>query len=133
MVALTGATDVVTDGRRRAEIANGDPLMSRVTAMGCAGSALVCAALAVEADAWLATIAALAGFGVAGEVAAASAKGPGSFAVAIIDALHSLDRADVARAHKGFVMKTVDLRLNAIVDPERAGGRDLADLARLCA
>ncbi len=27
----------------------------------------------------------------------------------------------------------IDLRLNAIVDPERAGGRDLADLARLCA
>src|SRR5580692_12297245 len=27
----------------------------------------------------------------------------------------------------------VDLRLNAIVDPERAGGRDLAALARLCA
>ena len=27
----------------------------------------------------------------------------------------------------------VDLRLNAIVDPERAGGHDLADLARLCA
>ena len=31
-----------------------------------------------------------------------------------------------------FVMP-VDLRLNAIVDPERAGGRDLAALARLCA
>jgi thiamine-phosphate pyrophosphorylase len=30
-------------------------------------------------------------------------------------------------------MMTVDLRLNAIVDPERAGGRDLADLARLTA
>ncbi len=28
---------------------------------------------------------------------------------------------------------TVDLRLNAIVDPERSGGRDLAELARLCA
>src|ERR1700688_4275582 len=27
----------------------------------------------------------------------------------------------------------VDLRLNAIVDPERAGGRTLAELARLCA
>jgi thiamine-phosphate pyrophosphorylase len=27
----------------------------------------------------------------------------------------------------------VDLRLNAIVDPERAGGRGLAELARLCA
>ncbi len=28
---------------------------------------------------------------------------------------------------------TVDLRLNAIVDPERAGGHDLAELARQCA
>jgi thiamine-phosphate pyrophosphorylase len=28
---------------------------------------------------------------------------------------------------------TVDLRLNAIVDPERAGGRDLVELAGLCA
>src|ERR1700688_597064 len=27
----------------------------------------------------------------------------------------------------------VDLRLNAIVDPERSGGHNLADLARLCA
>ena len=30
-------------------------------------------------------------------------------------------------------MPAVDVRLNAIVDPERAGGRDLAELARLCA
>jgi thiamine-phosphate pyrophosphorylase len=29
--------------------------------------------------------------------------------------------------------KPLDLRLNAIVDPERAGGRDLVELARLCA
>ncbi|MGB6535740.1 MAG: thiamine phosphate synthase [Xanthobacteraceae bacterium] len=30
-------------------------------------------------------------------------------------------------------MTNVDLRLNAIVDPERCGGHDLAELARLCA
>jgi thiamine-phosphate pyrophosphorylase len=29
--------------------------------------------------------------------------------------------------------KKIDLRLNAIVDPERSAGRDLAELARLCA
>ena len=29
--------------------------------------------------------------------------------------------------------RSIDLRLNAIVDPERSGGHDLADLARLCA
>jgi hydroxyethylthiazole kinase len=93
VVALTGGTDLVTDGTRHAAIHNGHPLMGLVTAMGCAGSALVAAALAVEADAWLAAIAALAALGVAGEVAGATAAGPGSFAAAIIDALHGLDRA----------------------------------------
>jgi hydroxyethylthiazole kinase len=93
VVALTGDVDIVSDGRRRIAIANGDPLMAAVTAMGCAGAAFVCAALAVEADAWLATLAALAAFGVAGEIAAQVAQGPGSFAVGMIDALHRLDRA----------------------------------------
>jgi hydroxyethylthiazole kinase len=93
IVAMTGRVDVVTDGARRVKIANGDPLMGQVTAMGCAGSALLCAALAVERDPWLASVAALAMFGVAGEVAGRDADGPGSFAVAIIDALHALDSA----------------------------------------
>jgi hydroxyethylthiazole kinase len=92
IVALTGDVDIVTDGERNTAVANGDPLMSLVTAMGCAGAALVAAALAVEADAWLATLAALAAFGVAGEIAAQGAQGPGSFAVAMIDALHGIDR-----------------------------------------
>jgi hydroxyethylthiazole kinase len=93
VVALTGVTDIVADGARRAVIRNGHPLMGLVTAMGCAGSALLGAALAVEPDPWLAAIAALAALGVAGEIAGARATGPGSFAVAIIDALHRLDRA----------------------------------------
>jgi len=93
VVALTGGIDVVADGTRRAVIRNGHPLMGLVTAMGCAGSALLGAALAVEVDAWHAAIAAVAVLGVAGEIAGASAAGPGSFAVAIIDALHGLDRA----------------------------------------
>src|SRR5579884_3025802 len=54
VVALTGGTDLVTDGARRAAVANGHSLLGLVTAMGCASSALVCAALAVESDAWLA-------------------------------------------------------------------------------
>ena len=65
--------------------------------MGCAGSALVCAALAVESDAWLAASAALTALGIAGEVAALEARGPGSFAIAIIDALYDLDAATLRR------------------------------------
>ncbi|MGH6672035.1 MAG: hydroxyethylthiazole kinase [Xanthobacteraceae bacterium] len=93
VVALTGATDIVTDGPRRAAIRNGHRLMALVTAMGCAASALVGAALAVETDAWLAAIAAIAVLGIAGEVAGTVARGPGSFASAIIDVIHTLDRA----------------------------------------
>ena len=93
VLGLTGATDLVTDGGRHARIENGHPLMGRVTAMGCAASALVAASLAVEPDAWLATAAGLIALGVAGEVAAGRARGPGTLAVEIVDALHNLDRA----------------------------------------
>jgi hydroxyethylthiazole kinase len=98
VIAVTGEADLVTDGGRSATVSNGDPLMSVVTAMGCAGSALVAAALAVEPDPWLATNAALIALGVAGEVAAKSAPAPGRFASWIIDALYTLDRATL-RAH----------------------------------
>ena len=90
-IGLSGETDWVADGERFATIANGHALMAKVTAMGCAGSALVAACLAIEPDAWRATAAALIIIGVAGEVAAARAAGPGSFAVAIVDALYNLD------------------------------------------
>jgi hydroxyethylthiazole kinase len=92
VIGLTGERDFVSDGSRLATIANGHPLMAKVTAMGCAGSAVVAACLAVESDAWVATAAALTLFGVAGEVAAERARGPGSFAVEIVDALHELNR-----------------------------------------
>jgi hydroxyethylthiazole kinase len=91
VVGLTGPVDLVTDGARLAAIANGDPLMARITAMGCAASALVAAALAVADDAWTATAAALLWIGVAGDVAGRTAAGPGSLAVGLIDALHGLD------------------------------------------
>ena len=102
VVALSGKSDLVTDGARIAAIANGHPLMAKVTAMGCAGSAMVTACLAVEPDAFRAAAAALTILGVAGERAADNSTGPASFAVAVIDALHNLsglalaDRARVS-------------------------------------
>jgi hydroxyethylthiazole kinase len=99
VVALTGESDVVTDGTRIVRIANGHPLMARVTAMGCAGSALVAAALALEPDPLKAVGAALLIFGIAGDIAGETANGPGTFGVHILDALFNLDRATIrARA-----------------------------------
>ena len=88
VLALTGAVDEVTDGARTVSIENGHPLMARVTAMGCAASALTGAFLAIESDPLLATASALLCFGVAGQRAA----GPGSFPAALLDALYALDK-----------------------------------------
>lgn len=96
VVAMTGATDVVSDGRRQAAIANGHPWMAKVTAMGCANSALVAACLAVEPDPWKATTSAALIGGVAGEVAADMSQGPGTFAAAYVDAIHALDERSLA-------------------------------------
>lgn len=90
VVALTGEADIVTDGERLVALRNGDELMSKVTAMGCAGSAVVAGALAVEPDRWLATASAMMVFGIAGEFAAEISNGPGSLGFAILDALHAM-------------------------------------------
>lgn len=91
VIALTGTVDRITDGAQHATIENGHPLMAKVTAMGCAASALNAAFLAVESDPFLASAAALLAFGVAGGIAGERATGPGSFASAIIDVLYALD------------------------------------------
>lgn len=92
-IGLTGETDVILSPGRFVCLGNGSPLMAKVTAMGCAGSAVIGACLAVEPDAWVATAAGLLILGVAGELAAAQARGPGSLAVGILDTLHTLDGA----------------------------------------
>ncbi len=97
VVAVTGATDYVTDGRRVVAIGNGDALMSRVTGLGCTATALVGAFLAVEPAPLDATVAALVVLGVAGELAAERAAGPGSLQMHLLDALHALDAGTLAR------------------------------------
>ena len=95
IVAATGEVDLVTDGSRVIELANGSPLMTRVTALGCALSSIVGAFAALTPDGLTATVAAIGVYGVAGEIAAEQAKRPGSFCVAFIDALDSVSEADI--------------------------------------
>jgi hydroxyethylthiazole kinase len=103
VVAATGPVDLVTDGTRVATIANGAPVMAQVTASGCALSGIVGAFAALTPDPFVATVAALGVYAVAGEIAAESAKNPGSFRVALIDQLAAIN-ADVfgARARIGL-------------------------------
>jgi hydroxyethylthiazole kinase len=95
VVAVTGGVDRITDGERWRKVGNGDPRMTKVTALGCAASAVIGAFLTVEADPLGAAASGLAIFGLAGERAAASAAGPGSLRWQIVDQLALLDEATV--------------------------------------
>lgn len=94
VVAVSGPIDYVTDGRQGFRIGNGHPLMPQVTALGCSLNGVIGAFL-VGQKPLEATVAALACYGLAGEIAAREAKGPGSFAVAFLDALANLTPEDV--------------------------------------
>lgn len=96
VVAVTGAVDLVTDGPRVCRLANGNALMARVTGLGCTASALAGAFLAVQPDRFQAAVSALAVLGVAGEIAAEGAAGPGSLQLRLLDTLYGLDRAALA-------------------------------------
>ncbi len=99
-VAITGACDVVTDGQRLARVENGDPLLATITGSGCMVTSLVGAFLAVESDAWLATTAGMVAMGLAGEMAATKAAGPGTFRSHLLDAVAALNEETLARGQK---------------------------------
>ena len=94
VVAVTGIVDRVTDGRWVVSIGGGDPLMTRITGLGCALTCVVGAFLAVAGDDTLGAAAtALATVATAGRIAAAGAAGPASLRTGLIDQLYRLDPA----------------------------------------
>ncbi len=91
VVCVSGATDIIVHELKLVKLSNGDPLMSKVTGLGCTASALIGAFIAVNSsDPFLATTSAMALLGVAGELAARKAAGPGSLQLHLLDALYSL-------------------------------------------
>ncbi len=95
-VVISGATDIVVDPYREIYITHGTPLFTKVTGMGCSATALIGAFAAVNADYFLAATHAMSAFTIAGEIAAKKANGPGSFHIALLDALFLLKEPDFA-------------------------------------
>jgi hydroxyethylthiazole kinase len=102
IVAVSGPVDLITDGQRVLRIANGHELLTRVTGGGCALGAVMAAFLgaarATEIDPLAAVASASLVYTVAAEKAATISAGPGSFAVALLDALASVSVGDVVTA-----------------------------------
>lgn len=96
VVSVSGATDLVIGGDEIIRVANGHPMMPRITGLGCTATALTGAFAAVNPSPFLAAAHAMIVMGIAGELAGERATGPGSFQVAFLDALASLGDADIA-------------------------------------
>jgi len=99
-VVVSGVTDIVTDGKRVLLVENGHKMMGGISGTGCMAASVTGAFAAESDDMVLASAAALAAFGIAGERAAAVAHGPYSFKVALFDELAGLTPADLESAAK---------------------------------
>lgn len=85
IVAVTGVSDLVTDGRKILRVDYGHPLMGKVVGTGCVSTSTVGCFLAVGKDRLRLAAEALACFSLAGERAAKTAKGPGDFMAAMFN------------------------------------------------
>ncbi|KFK39704.1 hypothetical protein AALP_AA3G277800 [Arabis alpina] len=96
IVAVSGAVDIVTDGKRVIGVHNGTKMMQKITATGCSLAGLIAAFLAVDQLQPLeATVSAMSVFGIAGELGEAMSKGPASLRMHLIDSLYGLDETMV--------------------------------------
>jgi hydroxyethylthiazole kinase len=95
VLAVTGVVDLITDGERTCRVMNGHEMMTHVTGTGCTATAIIGAFLAVEPDSLMAATTGLSYFGLAGEKAAAKASGPGSFQIALLDALYEMKEEEL--------------------------------------
>jgi hydroxyethylthiazole kinase len=97
IVSITGAIDIVVHNETVIYLKHGDPLLTRVTAMGCALSALVGAFAAINNNYPLATCHAILAYTIAAEKAAINANGPGTFYPCFLDQLAALDQIDYSK------------------------------------
>jgi hydroxyethylthiazole kinase len=90
VVVASGPRNLIISYGKKAIVENGHTMMKNITGMGCMLTAVIGAFNAVERDPMVATVSAVAFFGLAGEQAAFNAKGPGTYKMAFFDALFSL-------------------------------------------
>lgn len=100
VVSVSGPEDLIVDGSRIAHVANGHPMMTRVTGLGCTASAITGAFAAAAPSAFEAAVAAMTIMGIAGEIAAGKSPGPGSLQMHFLDALYGLKEDDILASRR---------------------------------
>ncbi|MGI6590526.1 MAG: hydroxyethylthiazole kinase [Eggerthellaceae bacterium] len=94
-VAVSGETDLVTDGAQIVYSSGGSELMACVTGFGCSLGGVM-AVYATEADPFTAALTGVQVYNLAGSRAETQESAPGSFKVAFIDALYRATPEEIA-------------------------------------
>ncbi|MGM0418110.1 MAG: hydroxyethylthiazole kinase [Thermodesulfobacteriota bacterium] len=100
-ISVSGETDIITDGDNLISVKNGDPLLTKITGMGCGLSAVTAAFCAVsDKNFTKASACAAAYYGLCAEKAGEISDKPGSFYVNFIDSLYSLTQDEIENKTK---------------------------------
>ena len=100
LVAATGATDFISDGRNVCRVENGTAMLARVTGTGCMTTSLVASCCGAMGVSLVSVTAGVMFMGIAGEMARATLREPegtGTFRIRLMDAVSNLTAEDVLK------------------------------------
>jgi len=100
-VVITGKEDIISNGKNVYICKNGHDMMGNFVGSGCMASSVIGAFAAVKKeDCAFASAAALCCFGIAGEIAAKTCRGPGAYKVDLFDEVFNLDKDSIEKMQK---------------------------------
>lgn len=91
IVASTGETDYVSDGRTVLRLSNGSALLEKVSGTGCMVSSVIGCYVGACGASVESVASAITAMNVSSEIAEGNCNGPGTFKPALLDAMDSLD------------------------------------------
>ncbi|MDA7025288.1 hydroxyethylthiazole kinase [Bacillus sp. CLL-7-23] len=99
-VVITGAEDIITDGKRLYTAHNGHQLLTKVTGTGCLLTSVIGAFCAIEKDFCQAALSAVVYYGCAAERAAERTEhqGPGSFQIEFLNQLAAVNAESIKQS-----------------------------------
>ncbi len=97
VVVVSGATDIITDGKQSIFIDNGHAMMPKVTGLGCTATAITGAFCAVNSDYLQACANAMATMSITGELAVKISNGPASLQTNFIDKLYNITSQEISQ------------------------------------
>ena len=114
VVAITGETDVISDGKRVVTIKNGNYLLPYITGTGCMCSSLVASYCGASDKIFEATVLGVIAMGIAGEIAYENSnnKGLGTFHKELFNAISNFNehilitQLSHIKNHKFFILKS---------------------------